>query len=96
MAYEKKERYITVTDDWFPCYEGNKVRLSLSLNQWRDEYYVKIAAWGNDDYGLEIVYDGYSNLDDAREKYDTLIPIFNNIPDGIDKDWFINKGFKRF
>ncbi len=96
MAYEKKERYITVTDDWFPCYEGNKVKLILSLNQWRDEYYVKIAAWGNDDYGLEIVYDGYNNPDDARKKYDTLIPMFNNIPDSLDKDWFINKGFKRF
>ena len=96
MAYEKKERYITVTDDWYPCYESNKVKLILSLNQWRDEYYVKIAAWGNDDYGLETVYDGYNNPDDARKKYDALIPVFNNIPDDVDKDWFINKGFKRF
>lgn len=96
MGYEKKERYITVIDDWYPCYEGNKVRLSLSLNQWKDEYYVKIAVCGNDDYGLEIVYDGYHSFSKASEKYDDLIPIFNSIPDGISKSWFINRGWKRF
>lgn len=96
MNYKRIERYITVTDDWYPCYEGNKVRLSLSLNQWKNEYYIKIAAWGNDDYGLEIEYDGYKNIEDARKKYDVLIPIFNSIPDGVSKYWFINRGWKRF
>ena len=96
MLHERKERYITVTDDWHPCYEGNRVRLSLSLNQWKDEYYVKIAAWGNDDYGLEVVYDKYKNIKDARDKYDALIPIFDSIPNGINKYWFINRGWKRF
>ena len=91
-----KERFITVTDNWFPCYEGNKVKLSLSLNQWQDEYYVKIAAWGNDDYGLEVVYGEYKDINEARKKYDSLIPIFNAIPDGIDKHWFINNSWKRF
>lgn len=91
-----KERFITVTDEWYPCYKGNKVKLKLSLNQWRNKYYIKLAAWGNDDYGLEIVYDGYDNFEDAHKKYDTLIPIFNNVPDGIDKYWFINRGWKRF
>lgn len=96
MAYERKERYITVTDNWFPYYEGNKVRLSLSLNQWQDEYYVKIAVWGSDDYGLKIVYDEYKNIEDARDKYNALIPIFNSIPNGVNKYWFINRGWKRF
>ena len=96
MAYERKERYITVIDNWYPCFEGNKIRLSLSLNQWKDEYYVKIAAWGSDDYGLEVVYDEYKNIEDARDKYNALIPIFNSIPDGVNKYCFINRGWKRF
>lgn len=96
MAIMERKRFITVTDNWFPCYEGNKVRLSLSFNQWQDEYYVKIAVWGSDDYGLEIVYDEYKNIEDARDKYNALIPIFNSIPDGVSKSWFINRGWKRF
>ena len=96
MAYERKERYIPVTDNWYPCFKGNKVRLSLSLNQWKDEYYAKIAAWGSDDYGLEVVYDEYKNIEDASDKYNALIPIFNSIPNGVNKYWFINRGWKRF
>ena len=68
----------------------------LIQNLGQDEYYIKIAAWGNDDYGLEIVYDGYHSFSEASEKYDDLVPIFNSIPDGISKSWFINRGWKRF
>ena len=27
----KHETYITVTDDWYPCYRGNKICLSLFI-----------------------------------------------------------------
>jgi len=35
MNYKRKERYIIVIDDWYPCYEGNKVKLILSLNTFK-------------------------------------------------------------
>ena len=47
-----KERFITVEDDWYPCYEGNKVKLRLNLITY-GKYYVKIAAWGADDTAYE-------------------------------------------
>ena len=95
MIIIRKERYITVIDDWYPCYEGNKIKLILSLNSFKDNYYVKFAAWGADDTAYEVEFD-YDNYEDANEKYNFLIPIFEIIPDGINKEWFINHGFTRF
>ena len=90
-----KERYITVTDDWYPCYEGNKVRLRLSLTSFLDKHYVKLAAWGADDtaYEKEFTFD---NIAQAKQMYHQLTPIYELLPDGIDKYWFIDRGFTRF
>lgn len=90
-----KERYITVIDDWYPCYEGNKVRLRLSLTSFLDKYYVRLAAWGADDTAYVKDFE-YANEAQAKWRYEELIPIYNLIPDGIDKDWFIDRGFTRF
>lgn len=91
----RMERFITVKDDWYPCYEGNKVKLILSLNTFQDNYYVKLAAWGADDTAYEMEFD-YDNYEDADERCKVLIPFFKNIPDGITKEWFIDHGFTRF
>lgn len=90
-----KQRYITVTDDWYPCYEGNKVRLRLSLSSFLDKYYVKLAAWGADDTAYEQEFE-YTDKAQAKRQYDELTFVYNSIPDGIDKDWFIDRGFTRF
>ena len=90
-----KQRYITVTDDWSPCYEGNKVRLRLSLSSFLDKYYVKLAAWGADDTAYEKEFE-YMDKAQAKRQYDELTSVYHSIPDGIDKDWFIDRGFTRF
>lgn len=94
MPYEK-ERYITVTDDWYPCYEGNKVRLRLSFTSFLDKYYVRLAVWGADDTAYVKDFE-YTNECLAWRRYEELIPIYNTIRDGINKDWFIDRGFVRF
>ena len=90
-----KERYITVTDDWYPCYKGNKVRLRLSLISFLDTYYVRLAAWGADDTAYVRDFE-YTDKVQANQRYEELIYVYNTIPDGIDKDWFIDRGFTRF
>jgi hypothetical protein len=90
-----KERYITVTDNWYPCYEGNKVRLRLTLTPFHNKYYVRLAAWGADDTAYVKDFE-YADKAQANRQYEELIPVYNNIPDGINKDWFIDRDFTRF
>lgn len=89
--HEKKQRMITVTDNWHPCFDENKVRLTLSLNFFRN-YYVKLSAWGADDTGVEIEYDT-SDYDDAVAHFATLEKFYESIPDGVNRRWFLRNGF---
>ena len=90
-----KERYITVTDDWYPCYEGNRVRLRLSFGEFLGEWHVRLAAWGADDTAYVKDFDT-ANRQEAIDKFLDFESAYNLIPDNIDKDWFIDRGFKRF
>jgi len=90
----RRERFITVEDDWYPCYEGNRIKLRLTLIAY-GKYYVKIAAWGADDTAYEQEFE-YYNYEEACDKYNSLIPFFETIPNGINKEWFIDHGFVRF
>lgn len=89
--YQKKERMIRVTDNWHPCFGGNKVRLRLSLCYFR-HYYVKLSAWGADDTGVEIEL-GASDLAEANQKYQELEKLFDTVPDGVNRKWFLDNGF---
>ena len=95
---ERVERYVITADDdsvWTPCYEGNRIKLFVSLNYF-DYYCVKIAAWGADDYGVERVYRFEQDEKAAREKYAELLEEMNNIEDGITRIELLNRGFEPF
>jgi hypothetical protein len=89
------ERFITVEDDWYPCYDGNKVKLNLMMFSYDKKYYIKLTAWGADDTAYEQEFE-YDNYEEANSKYDSLIPVYETIPDGITKEWFIDRGFVGF
>lgn len=130
--YKIEERYVTVTDDWSRCYDGNKVRLSIRMVyqdkcnsrkcKIRPYAMVKVMASGNDDtyvvkeYGIEfdgskyVEYECTKNgketineyVDDTNElyKYKAAImynawkrDIFDCVPDGINRQWFLENGF---
>lgn len=91
--YQEKERMIRVTDNWHPCFGGNKVRLRLSLCYFR-HYYVKLSAWGADDTGVEIECHA-SDMQDAADKYNALSKVYDSVPDGCDRQWFFDHGFVR-
>ena len=95
---EKIERHVITADDdsvWTPCYEGNRIRFFVSFNYF-DYYYVKIAAWGADDYGVERVYNFGQNEEAAREKYAELLKEMNDIEDGITCMELLDRGFEPF
>ena len=89
---KREERMVKVTDDWYPCYDGGLVKLSILQNFFK-EYYCIISVWGADDYGLEMQYSSaYPECVDAMyerwKKY-----IFDRVPDNVDKEWFFEHGF---
>ena len=92
------DKFITVTDDWYPCFKGNTVKVSLFLTYVPENNYhfVRIMAWGNDDYGLTLDYNSedYNRL---LEKYDEFkLTLYDKAKDGINKEWFYKRGFEPF
>lgn len=81
--FKEEKRYVVVTDDWHPCYDGNRVMLNIHLiipkqiwNLPSDEYpigWVAIQAWGEDDTYVEkefsVKYDGtkYTEFEYGRD-----------------------------
>lgn len=89
------DKMVVVTDDWYPCFDGNKVKVSLFISN-LDKlncHFVRICAWGNDDFGVEMDYedDNYNNLVIKYNEWKENI--FDKIEDGISLQWFLDKGF---
>ena len=88
-------RKIKVTDDWFPCIDGDKIKARLFMFYYPDEhgtYCVKLCVWGGDDTGVEQEF-SFWDLPSALNKFDELEDFFYSIPDGVDRYWFIKRGF---
>jgi hypothetical protein len=93
----QEERFVTVTDDWSPCYPNNKIllRLYLSERKFNNLYLVRLSAWGLDDTGM--IYDMESeNWEEALRYYNLLLDFFYNVPENVNKEWFSDHGFERF
>lgn len=93
-------RQVVVTDDWYPCIDGNKIDLHLMLlcypSSHKDygNYCAKLTAWGGDDTGIEIERICW-DLPSALKEYNQLLEIYNAIPDGVSRRWLCEKyGFK--
>lgn len=95
LNQKRIDKFIEVTDEWYPCYEDNKVKLSLFISNLDklDYHFVRICVWGLDDFGLEMDYED-TNYENLISKYNEWKEnIFNKAEDGIDKEWFFAKGF---
>lgn len=94
-----KERFITVTDDWYPCYPNQRVVLNLSFyklyKMCKTRYIIKLTAFGMDDTGVEIEHTT-KNKKVAIGLYQELENMYNAIPDGVDMQWFFAHGFELF
>lgn len=90
----QKEKRIKVTDDWFPCYNNNEIKLKISLNRFNN-YYVKFTASGADDFILEMEKD-CGDFKEAVLTYIEFEIIFDKIQNGVNKEYFYKLGFRRF
>ena len=89
----KISKEVIATDDWYPCFEGNKIRVSLFLTNTRDHKFVRICAWGADDFGVELDYHG-RDFDSLVYHYNFWKEhLFDKIPDNVDVMWFYEHGF---
>lgn len=93
-------RQVVVTDDWYPCVDGNKVDLHLMLFCYSSRYEnygnycAKLTAWGGDDTGIEIERICW-DLPSALKEYNQLLETYNAIPDGVSRRWLCEKyGFR--
>ena len=92
-ALHKIEKQVIVTDNWYPCYEGNKINVSMHVTNLKDSHFVKITASGADDFAVELIYRG-TNYDDLMYHYNFWKEyIFDKVVDGINVKWFYERGF---
>ena len=94
--FMSKVKYVTVTDNWYPNFYGNKIKITLGLYHYDEDYYVKLMAWGADDFGLEICIDDLTFQDAIGLYNNELNTLYESIPKVTNKDWFYNHGFERF
>ena len=84
---------ITVTDNWYPCFEDNQVCASLSLHKSGKEYAVLFSVFGADDFGVCMKFRSTS-CEQSHYVYRSWKRfILDRIPDGVDVEWFYEHGF---
>lgn len=107
MAYKEEAKMIEVTDDWYPNFNGNQIKVLIMMSYHDDipaddEHpyvipaggFVKILARGNDDTGVELEYENGFSQNHLEYVYDFWKEhIFDKIPNGIDRQWFYEHGF---
>ena len=97
--YAKETKLIAVTDEawkWTVLYPDNKVQVSISANHIGDSLYIKLNAWGMDDFGVEIEHTCHS-VEHLMEMYEHFKHyIYDKIMDGVDLNWFYEHGFVDF
>lgn len=86
----KKSDYcklVEVTDDWYPNIFENKVFVScFSIPEFRDSpRYYRCFVCGDDDTAV------YKDVDISEKE--SLIDFAKSIPDGISREWFLERGF---
>ena len=101
-----ESRTIEVTDDW--CnYPDNKVKLSIILRgikpypkagEDKRKYYVRVMAWGMDDFGVTMDYESTITGDFGRQYAEGVYDfwkeyIYDRVPEGVNREWFYEHGF---
>lgn len=90
----KLEKLIKTTSNWCGNFEGDKVEISLlNIKSYdKQEYnYIQIKACGNDDFELEMYFEGTET--ENNKKFKEYKMIYDNIPEPCSIEYFINLGF---
>lgn len=96
MQVDKIQKFVKTTDDWYPNYPGDLVRVFL-LNQYnspnRKWDFVRIAVWGDDDFGLEMDFCGATQEENDAKFKEWKEEIYDKIPDVVTAEYFRKLGF---
>lgn len=87
IVFETK--MVTVTDDehlWNCCYPNNQIRVKITAIQLGDKNYIKVNAWGLDDFGVEIEYNCYNERHLIQMYNHFKHYIYDKIPDVVNRD----------
>lgn len=88
-----KARDVVVTDDWYPCFDGNRVHMCLNMFKSGKDYRVIFSVFGEDDFGVCMHFNSTS-MDQARYIFNSWKKyIFDRVPDGVNVTWFYEHGF---
>ena len=86
-------RDVVVTDDWYPCFDDNRIHVSLSLRKSGKNYVVLFSAYGADDFSVCMRYESDFSEHSNSVYYNWRSYIFERIPDGVNVEWFYEHGF---
>lgn len=92
------EKFVEVDDDWYGNYIGNKIRVGIAL-VWRpniNSYFVRISAFGNDDFGMIRDFECHYECEqcilqnncncickDKKQHYQNFLNIYNYVLENI-------------
>lgn len=99
----KEDKFVKATDDWFPCFENNTVKVHFETVLYNTPQYYGYNSgqsfiWvsGMDDDAMEMrFYFEYCTEAILEEAYKQLKEVFDNIPEVVDHKWFAENGFVR-
>lgn len=87
--YRRQEKMLTVPEDWYPCFPNSQVECSLIMalapKRSRQESFVRVCLWGNDDFGLE--------KDFKPSEFQIAKKLYNSLKDGITQKELRELGF---
>ena len=92
------EKMVTTSDDWCPNFPGNKIEVGMLMyDGCENEVLVKVIAWGMDDTGVELEFMtnksdyGYFEADRVWNQWKNHI--YDKVPENVDMEWFLDRGF---
>jgi hypothetical protein len=68
------EEYKSTSDDWYPNFDGDLVRVTLYLcTTYQNKVWHRVCVWGADDCGMEIDFHGADKAIDALRKFHEVL-----------------------
>jgi len=85
-------KFVTVPEDWYPCYPGNQVKVRLwCVNALKGQFLWGVAVWGADDFGMQIEFE--FSEENFEEKFNEAKEFYDLVFDGVTKKELKEIGF---
>lgn len=91
-----KRFWFDAIDEWYPCFPGNKVEITVSanFNKLTKECNVVVSVWGEDDIGMERFIDCTSTGEATAIFRQQVKNVQRKFPNPISQHWLKSQGFE--